>query len=143
MLTAKLTETKKEVEELIELITDQIDKIELLHQEYAVKGGNALEQRQSLIQKRAELTAELEQNNGTLIELASGELPLLLVENLIRDIKLTAEDEHDDLIMQQAFGQLETLLCEYNKLHTEDVSANQKFVDFVKEHTFESQTTPV
>lgn len=143
MLTAKLTETKKEVEELIELITDQIDKIELLHQEYAVKGGNALEQRQSLIQKRAELTAELEQNNGTLIELASGELPLLLVENLIRDIKLIAEDEHDDLIMQQAFGQLETLLCEYNKLHTEDVSANQKFVDFVKEHTFESQTTPV
>ena len=68
---------------------------------------------------------------------------MLLVENLIRDIKLTAEDEHDDLIMQQAFGQLETLLCEYNKLHTEDVSANQEFVDFVKEHTFESQTTPV
>lgn len=143
MLTAKLEETKKEVEELTELITDQIDQIELLHQEYAVKGGNALEQRQSLIQKRAELTAELEQNNSTLIELASGELPLLLVESLIRDIKLTAEDEHDDLIMQQAFGQLETLLCEYNRLHAEDVSANQEFVDFVKKHAFESQTFPV
>lgn len=142
-LSVELAETIKAIDELTESVSSKKEHIDLLHQQYAVKGGNALEQRQSLMQKRAELSAELDQNAGTLVELAAGELPLLLVEHLIRDIKLTAEDEHDDLIMQQAFGQLETLLSEYNHSHSEDVSANQKFVEFVKEHAFESQTDPV
>ena len=142
-ITDEIAEITRRIDELSKAISIKQDHLDFLHQQYTVKGGNALEQRQSLLQKRAEVSAELDQNASTLIDLVSGELPLLLVENLIRDIKLTAEDEHDDLIMQQAIGQLDNLLCEYNDSHVEDVLANRKFIEFVKNHVVKSQTTPV
>ena len=61
-----------------------------------------LKQHSALMQKRADLQAEMEQNREQLIELTASELPLIMVINLIRDIKMQAEDEHHDFIMQQS-----------------------------------------
>ena len=70
-------------------------------------------------------------------------MPLVLVKDLILAIKLQAEDEHNDLIMQQAMGQIETLLQEYSIEHTESYPHNRAFVNFVKEMSEAESTEPL
>lgn len=95
------------------------------------------------MQKRADLLAEIDQNQTLLVEASADALPLVLVKDLILAIKLQAEDEHNDLIMQQAMGQIETLLQEYSIEHTESYPHNRAFVNFVKEMSEAESTEPL
>lgn len=142
-ITDEITKIDDDITKLVANISSKKEQIKNLQQQYSIKGGSAIEQRESLMQQKAGLSAEIEQNANTLIELASSELPLILVENLIRDIKLTAEDEHNDSIMQQAVNQLEVLLGQYEIIHEEDTEVTRRFVDFVRSQTFEDQGVPV
>ena len=63
-------------------------RLEELRHRYEIKGGAASERRQELLQQQAELHAALEQNQNQLVEIASNELPLVLVNDLILQIKL-------------------------------------------------------
>ena len=49
--------------------------IDELHRQYEIKGGAAAQERQSLMQRRADLLAAIERNKGVLAECAAGELP--------------------------------------------------------------------
>ena len=89
-----------------EKIQKKKDKIAELHRKYQSKGGAALEQRKNLIQRRSDLQVAIDQNDEKLVELASAELPLVLVKNLIQEIKLQAVEEHNDFIMQQTLTQI-------------------------------------
>lgn len=131
------------IAEYSETIAGKQADIDELHHQYEIKGGDVLEQRQSLIQQRSNLLAEIDQNKNALTEIASGELPLVLVRDLIGKIKLQAEDEHNDFIMQQTLEQIEILLEEYSASHREASSANQGFVEFVKEKTFSESTEAI
>lgn len=118
-------------------------EIDALHHQYEIKGGDVVEKRQSLIQQRSNLLAEIEQNHNSLVELASGELPLVLLTNLISRVKIRAEDEHNDFIMQQAFEHIEELLGEYSASHKEVYIANQEFLEFVKAKTHYEPTAAI
>ena len=134
-LEADLSDIDSRINQLNQMIEGQRVKIDELHQQYKVKGGDVIEQRQELVQQRSNLLAEIEQNQSALLECASGELPLLMVRDLIGEIKLQAEDEHNDLVMQEAIGVIETLLKEYGGTHPESLSQNTAFVEFVKSTT--------
>ena len=134
-LEADLSDIDSRINQLNQMIEGQRVKIDELHQQYKVKGGDVIEQRQELLQQRSNLLAEIEQNQSALLECASGELPLLMVRDLIGEIKLQAEDEHNDLVMQEAIGVIETLLKEYGGTHPESLSQNTAFVEFVKSTT--------
>ena len=43
------------------------------------------------------------------------ELPLILVKDLLKDIKLQATDEHTETVMRQAVTQLDMLLKRFSK----------------------------
>ena len=58
-----------------------------------------------------------------------------MVQDLIAQIKLQAEDEHNDLIMQQAMGLIETLLESYAAAHPKALAENTKFVEYIKATT--------
>ncbi|MGX8701603.1 DNA sulfur modification protein DndD [Caproiciproducens sp.] len=139
-LTDHLSMIDNKIAEYNEFIAGKQANIDELHHQYEIKGGDVVEQRQSLIQQRSNLLAEIDQNQNALIEIASGELPLVLVRDLISKIKLQAEDEHNDFIMQQAMEQIEFLLEEYSVSHREASSANQGFVEFVKEKALSEST---
>ena len=118
-------------------------KLEELQHRYEIKGGAASEKRQELLQQQAELRAALEQNQNQLIEIASNELPLVLVSDLILQIKLQAEDEHNDLVMQQALEQIDELLENYSGMHPEHAQESKSFVDFIKEQNSLNVSTPI
>lgn len=143
----ELEESLAKCEAALALAIEQVEKqrtiLEGLHNQYEIKGGDVIEQRKSLMQRRSNLLAEIEQNRNALMECAASELPLSLVREYIIDIKLQAEDEHNDLIMQQAIGMIQAMLKDYSGTHPEHSAANQSFIDYVQKMTDESATEAV
>ena len=142
-LEIALQKTNKDIEKFTQDVAKMQNEIEELHHQYELKGGDVIEQRKALMQKRSDLLAEIDQNQALLIDASADALPLVLVKDLILDIKLQAEDEHNDLIMQQAMGQIEILLQEYSVQHTESYPHNKAFVNFVKEMSEAAATEPL
>lgn len=129
-------EDLKNIDEKIEQFTHKIvednDKLEKLHQLYTAKGGDAVEKRQEIIQKRAALKSKLSVEETVLYNLATRELPLLMVRDLIGTIKLQATDEHTDAVMREAVMQLDVMLSEFIEEYAEDTKACKDFVEYVK-----------
>lgn len=116
----------------VELVKEELEQ---LHKKYELQGGAVLEQRQKLMQKRATIQTDISQNAEALAGMASTELPLYLVKDLISEIKLQAEDEHNDSIMRQALNQMDTFLSDFATDHPDDVKASRVFVDYVRKQT--------
>lgn len=106
--------------------------IESLQTEYETRGGLVAQQKQTYLQRRAELSAALEQSEANLLELSSGVLPLALVRELLVDIKLQAEDEHGNGVMRQSLSGMNALLEEYAHNAVGDASSGRRFLDFVQ-----------
>lgn len=132
-----------QIERLEASIDSQRAVIDELHHQYEVKGGDVIEQRQDLMQQRADLLAEIDQNQIALVDVASGSLPLIMVQDLISEIKLQAEDEHNDQIMQQAIGMIENILERYVADHLESLITNTEFVEFIRKTMQEEATEQV
>lgn len=140
---ADLSEIDSRIEKLTHVLVEDNAKLESLHQQYTVKGGDAVEKKQLTIQKRADLISDLNMEESRLYELSASELPLLLVSDLIGEIKLQAVDEHNDAIMREAVIQLESLLQEFSQLYEGDNKSSFDFVNYVKSTTNKTQEEPI
>lgn len=129
----ELTELDTQIGESDRRIKEENNTLEKLRQLYTEKGGDAVGKRQEIIQKRSVLMAELTEKNSKLYEFCAAELPLLLVKDLLGDIKLQATDEHAYLIMKQAVSQLDRLYLDFVKGYKGDSGAGEEFVHYVKE----------
>ena len=109
---------------------------------HTVRGGDVRAAREELQQRRAEIAAELEQNQNALVDCAAGELPLVLVQDLVRTIKLQAQDEHNDRVMTEALAAIDVLLAEYVVQHAEQQEANASFLSYVRAQTLAEAVTP-
>lgn len=138
-----LADIDMEIEKLAHLIVKDNDKLEALHQLYTVKGGDAIEKRQEIIQKRAILKSDLGTEENKLYDLTFSELPLILVDDLIRDIKLQATDEHTDAIMRQAVMQLDTMFDDFVISYKGDSKASLDFIEYIKIQTNGEQEEPI
>ena len=135
LAATELAKTDESIRQAIKRV-DQIQaNLEQLHKKYELQGGAVLEQRQELMQKRAEVQTGIVQNAESLIGMAATELPLVLVGDLIRQIKLQAEDEHNDLIMQQALEQMDAYLSDFAVEHPDSVETSRVFLDYVRGQT--------
>jgi DNA sulfur modification protein DndD len=132
-----------QIEELNHKLVEGSDNLEALHQLYTAKGGDAVDKRQETVKKRATLMADLSGEESRLYELTALELPLLLVKDLIRDIKLQATDEHADMIMKQATAQLDGLYKEFESEYSGDTKASLEFINYVKERVNSDQSEPI
>lgn len=136
---------KKDVE--IVGLTSKIENInaaiEQLHKQYEIRGGVVIEQRQELMQKRAKIQTDIDKNAEELVSLAATELPLYLVKDLISQIKLQAEDEHNDFIMQQALEQMDIYLTEYSEINPASTEFSHDFIEFVREQTKKEATSVI
>lgn len=136
---------KKDVE--IVGVTSKIENInaaiEQLHKQYEIRGGVVIEQRQELMQKRAKIQTDIDKNAEELVSLAATELPLYLVKDLISQIKLQAEDEHNDFIMQQALEQMDIYLTEYSEINPSSTEFSHDFIEFVREQTKKEATSVI
>ena len=137
---SKLEQTDESVRLVAEKVETIQDELEELHKRYELQGGAVLEQRQKLIQKRAAIQTEITQNAESLIGMAATELPMVLVRDLISQIKLQAEDEHNDFIMQQALEQMDAYLSDFAGEHPDSTGASRAFVDFVRKQIEKNAT---
>lgn len=125
---ARLEELNQQIEAQNEKIWQQRERVSACSRQYAQKGGDAAQQRQTLLQRRADLRAEGKQNSEALLDLAAGALPLVLVEDLLQDVRGQAEEERSSQVMGQALGRMEALLEGY----AGDRAAARQFMEYVK-----------
>lgn len=114
--------------------------LESLHQLYTAKGGDAVNKRQDILKKRSTLSGELSKEIDSLYEYVSDDLPLLLVSDLLTDVKLQATDEHASAVMQESVEQLNDLFKSFITGYKGDKKSGRDFIKFVKKYTEESQT---
>lgn len=119
------------------------EEIAKLQHDRDAKGGIAVEQHDNLICERAELTTALDQVQADQLNTAASELPLLLVRNLIQEIKLQVEDEHDDIIMSELVERVDLLLEEYLQQGNHDTEESRKFVDYIKHRSASTALQPI
>lgn len=140
---ATLSEIDLKIEKLAHKLVENNDKLDSLHQQYKIKGGDAVEKKQDTIQKRALLKLELDSQEDRLYELSAVEMPLLLVKGLLTKIKLQAADEHADSTLRDAVQQLERLLDEFTETYTGDKKSSIAFLEYVKKQLDEGQEEPI
>lgn len=116
-----ISAAKKELEEL------QVE-LEKLNVEYSVKGGGILKQKNQLMKRRSESLATIASSQEQLLELVAGEMPLILVADLVRDILEKSKVEHEQKINLMAF---EKICSSYEKFNMKSEVVNG-FIDFMK-----------
>ena len=139
----ELEEIDVEIEKLAHVLVEDNDKLESLHQLYNAKGGDAIEKKQETMKRRAALKSELLSEENLLREIASNELPLVLVSDLLNNIKLQAIDEHNDAVMREAVLQLDDILDEFANEYQGDTKASFDFIKYVKKRQQNAQDAPV
>ena len=139
----ELARADADIETLAHSLVEDNDKLEALHQLYTAKGGDAVEKRQETIQKRATLKSDLSSEENLLYELSGSELPLTLVADLLRDIKLQATDEHIDAIMREAVMQMDSILEDFISSYEGDSRASSDFIEYVKAQSSGNQEEPL
>lgn len=128
---AKLDEVDQEIENLSQKQVELTQILEQYKQEYASKGGDIVSQRQELFQKRSMISTRIEACKEQLIVDAASELPFALVVELLRDIRVDAEIEQDQKMLNIAVKKVESTAKEYQKLYNDDSDAVQRFMEFM------------
>lgn len=128
---AKLDEVDQEIENLSQQQVELTQTLEQYKQEYASKGGDIVSQRQELFQKRSMISSRIEACKEQLIVDAASELPLALVVELLRDIRVDAEIEQDQKMLNIAVKKMESTAKEYQELYNDDSDAVQRFMEFM------------
>lgn len=131
----QLRSIEEQIEQAEIILTEDTNKLDELHHLYAVEGGNAVEKKQSIMQNRASLKAQLISEEERLYSISAEVLPLLMVSDLVSDIKLQATDEHNDSILRQAVSQLEVLLTDFEESYSGDTKASKDFYEYVRSQT--------
>lgn len=99
--------------------------------EYSAQGGDVAGKKQKLITERAENAVQRQQSRENLVQLASGELPLMLVKDLLVNIAEQGTKEKDVAIKQQATTYVNTILEKFMKKNrvSKQLSAFRKYLD--------------
>lgn len=136
-----LREVKEEAENALKAIDNEIqevedklanikNRIEQKNGEYAAKGGDVIGKRDELLEKKATIEANRRQVDDKMITLASAELPLALVKDLVDSISNQAETEHNVVINKQANERLNELVKTFSEMGN-NVSGLEEFISFV------------
>ena len=139
-LSTELTNTHRQIETLQQDLQAMDRSLDSMRSEYETKGGLVAEQKQNLLEKRVKLVNAIAQCEEELLDLSAGALPLALVKELLGEIKLQAQDEHDDVVMKQALQQMDAMLETYRVTVPGQSESAKQFVDFVRTRAIQEST---
>ena len=139
----ELTAIDAELEKIKKKLDKDTDSLDSLHQLYTAKGGDALNKREDMLKTRGTVAAELSKEEEILSGLVAEELPLLLVGELLAEIKLQATDEHTSSIMLESVNQLDSYFKDFIDGYSGDKGAGKDFLDFVKRQTTGNQVETI
>lgn len=134
-----LTAIDAELRKIKNKLNKNNDSLESLHQLYTAKGGDAVNMREEMLKMRGGLAAELSKEEDALCGLIAEELPLLLVGDLLAEIKLQATDEHTSSVMIECVHQLEKFYTDFISGYPGDKEAGKEFLEYVKKQAEENR----
>lgn len=123
----KLARSDEKLAGLMENLSEAQRNLDKLNEEYNAKGGNIVNQRRELIEQRALLRAKTQGINDELLNASASELPLLLVRDLLFNIREKAEIEHDQKTISAALEKMVKALPTY----TSDEGGKEEIKDFL------------
>lgn len=108
-------------------------ELELREEEYKTGGGELLAGRQNLYDESSKIKAELDQNRRRKAELAAGELPLLLIPDLLQETLKELRKERNEKDIKTAGNKIRELYMRYQFKGGEDTGEIGKFLKFIDE----------
>lgn len=150
----ELRHIKEEKEEALKQIDDEIielekqlsqtnKKIDKKTEEFNAKGGQIAGQSQELFAEKIGLNSSLNQIQKSYFELSAGELPLVMVTELLESIhdKVTVERESQSLFV--AVSKIDQMVKAYAGRNGGLISDVDNFVKFIKNQAEKSQTKSI
>lgn len=126
----------KHVDDEIRRLTERIDglyiELEKKNSEYAIKGGDIVEQRHDLLRQRSQQLALVERYEDDFLERVSGEMPFLMVSQLLADIECQGKKEQSYKTSVIATNKVRVLYDNFVNRYPEAEATLSKFVDFVQ-----------
>ncbi len=113
--------------------------LEKLNVEYSVKGGGILEQKNMLLKQRTESIVAVANSQEQLHELVAGEMPLILVSGLLKDIQNQGQIEHERKLNKMALDKVKSSYGKFGDKSAEITS----FIEFMKNEIGASQEEEV
>ena len=129
-----------ELEKKLSRINKKIDK---KTEEFNAKGGQIASQSQELFSERIKLNSEINKIQETYLELAAGELPLLMVEDLLSSIKSKVETERENQSMSVAVRKINQMFKEYSDKTQQSSEEISQFIKYLKKQAKKKQTKSV
>lgn len=128
---SKLNEIDSSIEMLEKKISDLEIKREELYNEYSVKGGDIVAQKQELLTSKNRYLLMKEKNKEQLLETAASELPLLMVRELLNDIYNQGKEEQEKKNSLMAFEQTQLFYREYKEENdaSNDIKAFMEYMN--------------
>ena len=126
----KLQEIDYGIEELqgkINLIQKNLDKA---NEQYVVKGGDLISQRQDMLNRRSVLSVKAQALNDELMAAAGSELPLLLVQDILKNVKEKAEIIQERKTLEIALSKMRKELSNYAKKSGESSKSLEHFLEY-------------
>lgn len=113
--------------------------LEKLNVEYSVKGGGILDQKNMLLKQRIESIAAVANSQEQLLELVAGEMPLLLVSDLLKDIQNQGQLEHERKFNKMALDKVKSSYGKFGDKSDEVTS----FIEFMQKEIGANQEDDV
>lgn len=135
------TEAKKASDHVADLevkksrLTDRLQKAEGA---FAAMGGIFALNRKELLAKQSSLQEQLNEIDAQILELVSGDIPLLLTLPLLKDILCVAESEREEKAIRTALEKLPILYKEFSEGKRHDIGFSD-FMNFIKKSSKDTQ----
>ena len=150
----ELRRIKDEKADILKQIDDDIVELEKKHsrinkkidkktEEFNANGGQIASQSQELFSERIKLNSEINKIQETYLELAAGELPLLMVEDLLSSIKDKSETERENKSMSVAVRKINQMFKEYSYKTQQSSDEISQFIKYLKKQAKKKQTKSV
>lgn len=127
-----LNNVDDEIRQLVKKIEGLNVELEKKNSEYAVKGGDIVEQRHDLMRQRAQQQALLERYDDDFLEQVAGEMPLKLVKELLFDIEIQGTMEQSYKTSVMATDKVRNLYKDFVSKHPETNDILSEFIKFVQ-----------
>ena len=138
-----LKQIDDDIVELEKKLSRTNKKIDKKTEEFNAKGGQITSQSQELFSERIKLNSEINKIQETYLELAAGELPLLMVEDLLSSIKGKAETERENKSMSVAVRKINQMFKEYSYKTQQSSDEISQFIKYLKKQAKKKQTKSV
>ncbi len=110
--------------------------------DYSARGGYVVDKKDTLLVQRAEVQAQRQQSRENLSQLAAGELPLILVRDLLNNITEQAMKEKEAAEKKQAVSYVNSVFAKYMK-ENKDADRVSSFINYLDADSANNSVEPV